>query len=137
LQRRELRAIERGGDRQVHARLGHPHDLDHRPAAQRDHLARPGCLGVQDMLGDTVQQFHGTVVRHPGHDELGPVVRGQPDRVRVGRPVPLSLYPLHDPAVPFEQLTQVLKVVVPGGPRMITLPAHVVTSAIWSTTSQP
>jgi hypothetical protein len=118
----------------VRGRLRDPHDFDHRPAAHRDHVAGPGRVGVHDVLGDAVQQVNGAVIRHPRHDELGPVMRGQPDRVRVRRPVPLPLHPLHNPAVPFEQLTQVLKVVLPGGTGMITLPAHVFTSDIQATT---
>jgi hypothetical protein len=117
----------------VRTRLRDPHDLDHRAAAQRDHLARPRRVGVHDVPGDSVQQVNGAVIRHSRHDKLGPVVRGQADRVRVGRPVPLPLHPLHDPAVLFEQLTQVLKVVVPGGSGMITLPAHVNASDIQAT----
>jgi hypothetical protein len=40
---------------------------------------------------------------------------------------------LHDPAVPPEQLMQVREVVMPGSPRMITLPAHISTSDIQAT----
>lgn len=133
LERGEPRPVERGGDRQVRARLRDPHDLDLRPAGQRDHLAGQRRVGVHYVLRHRVQQVDGAIVGHSGHHQLGPVVRGEAHRVRKGRPVPSPLHPLHNPAILFEQVTQVLKVVLPGGTGMITLPAHVVTSDIQAT----
>jgi hypothetical protein len=119
----------------VHRRLGDPDDLepDHlgqRPpdqvaASHRHHLARLRRAFAEHLLGEAVQQLRGAVIRQAGHHELGTVMIREPDGVRVGRPAPLPLYPLHHPAVRGEQLTQVRKVVVPGGTGMIALPAHV------------
>lgn len=108
----------------MHAGLGDPHDLDHRLAPQRQHLPGPRGARAQDVLGSPVQQVNGPVIGQPGYHELGSLLPGQPDGVRVRGPLPLALHALYNPAVAFKQLPQVPKVVLPGGPRMITLPAH-------------
>jgi 2-polyprenyl-6-methoxyphenol hydroxylase-like FAD-dependent oxidoreductase len=138
LHRGKPRPVELGGDRQVHRGLHDPDDLNERTAGQRHPVTwRQRHLAVEQPPGRVVEQRRCPLVGKPGHDQLGHVVCGQPDRVGVTGTGPVPLHPLHDPAVLLQQLPHMGQVVVPVALRMFTLPAHAGTSDIRSTTSQP
>lgn len=130
LYRLKTRPIQLGGDVQMGRRLGDRDDLEQRTARQRYPLARWRRVRVHQVRRDVVQQVSGALLRKSGHDEFGVAVIGQPDRVRVRRPIPVPLHADDDPAVLVDLFAYVLKMLAPAGSRVITYPAHVLTSSV-------
>ena len=119
LQAADPLAVELHGHVQVRPRRGHPDHLDQRAVEQRRLRPRLGCRVVQQMRSHAVEHLRGPGQAHAGDDELGPAVRGEPDRVGPRRVNAVAFHALHGPAERGDQLSQVVLVIELGGTRMV------------------